>query len=133
MTYAWRVERDRNAYSGELMPGWVVRSLEDGSFPSYKVWWTHGHFDTWQQAMAKADKESRTVTVTLPRVGEEVTIPSQYDAKDEPPLQVRFTNRMTWIYQHGYKTESSFIVLDVDQLEALALALLTHGKPRRAR
>ncbi|QMV86359.1 hypothetical protein HW450_06595 [Corynebacterium hindlerae] len=118
MTYAWRVERDRNAYSGELMPGWVVKSLEDGALPSYKVWWTHGHFDTWQQAMAKADKESRTRTVTLPA---------------DPRHAGRFSLRVkhhaygTVIKIQSLKSTQNLVVIK-EEAEALALALLTHAK-----
>ena len=126
----WRVERERHAYTGELMPGWVVKKQEEGSLPTFKTWWKGAAFETWQEALAYADEQARTITATLPRVGETVIIPSQHDAKDEPPLLVRFTNRMTWIYQHS-DDYNEFIVLDVDHLEPLALALLAHARKER--
>ena len=118
------------------MSKWQVKKFCDDFFsPDHTEWvaWPEGGwtecqaFPTHAEALAYADKQARTITVTLPRVGETVIIPSQHDAKDEPPLLVRFTNRMTWIYQHS-DDYNEFIVLDVDHLEPLALALLAHAE-----
>lgn len=114
----WRVERGF---------WWVAMQVDE---QGREIPGTAKRFTTHAQALAYADQMSRTITATLPRVGETVIIPSQHDAKDEPPLLVRFTNRMTWIYQHS-DDYNDFIVLDADHLEPLALALLAHARKER--
>ena len=116
------------------MSKWKVEGITSRYYRAPRCWDVYDpnggfwrSFDTHAEALAYADEKARTITATLPRVGETVTIPSQHDAKDEPPLLVRFTNRMTWIYQHS-DDYNDFIVLDVDHLEPLALALLAHAE-----
>ena len=58
----WRVERERHAYTGELMPGWVVKKQEDGFLPTFKTWWKGATWETWQEALAYADAQARTMT-----------------------------------------------------------------------
>ena len=56
----WRVERERHAYTGELMPGWVVKKQEDGFPPTFKTWWKGATWETWQEALAYADAQATT-------------------------------------------------------------------------
>ena len=113
----WRVERERHAYTGELLPGWVVKKQEDGVLPTFKTWWKGAAWETWQEALAYADRKARTREVVLPGPD--------------------------WLTRHGvqldadrYRTSAKanslecgiYIDIPTQDLRPLALALLAHAE-----
>ena len=121
----WRVERERHAYTGELMPGWVVKKQEDGSLPTFKTWWKGATFETWQEALAYADRKARTREVVLPRVDD----PTSIDENDLDIMICRLDN-LICIDQPSFSKpgENELIVIHTEFVEEVALALLAHAE-----
>ena len=121
----WRVERERHAYTGELMPGWVVKKKEDGSLPTFKTWWKGATWETWQEALAYADRKARTREVVLPRVDDPTTI-------DEDDLEIMIFSIADHICitqpRLSEPSEIDVVAITPEFVEEVALALLAHAE-----
>ena len=124
----WRVERERHAYTGELMPGWVVKKQEDESLPTFKTWWKGATWETWQEALAYADKRARTREVVLPRVDN----PTSIDENDLDIMVVSVANGIGIAQpKFGKPGEDEVICMYPEFVEEVALALLAHARKER--
>lgn len=112
----WRVERERHAYTGELMPGWVVKKQEDGFLPTFKTWWKGTTWETWQEALTYADKLARTREVVLPR---DTARPSEH--LEIGPMY--WGGAVVTTVDDGAR-----LLLSPKEIRPLALALLAHAE-----
>ena len=106
---SWLIRKMAQQWPGGLR-GWRVSDGEG------EYW----YFDTWQQAMNHADEMSRTVEVTLPRVGSSVAFPGS---------QIRVFDGVYWvtIAEEGLGTAAHVSEDDIKEL-GLALLALHYGK-----
>lgn len=129
---------------------WVVVRRRQGEprvsplWPGWSAWCELGgrggivtqikSFDTHAEALAYADRRSRTIEVTLPRHTAEEIIPTQEDGEPAWEVDVAdYHNGHSWILQYDGEVchecgrdGISRIVVQDDQRPALALHLLAH-------
>lgn len=117
----------------EAMNGWFVvhpgdvLRMDDGRL---ECWAVHSRHDTWEEAMQEADRQARTVTVTLPAPQAVHTIPAA--VPDEHPIYVHTAGQLTEISATSSQGRMR-INLYHAELEPLALALLAHARKEQHR
>lgn len=104
----WYVNRAWLSTLGEYR--WIAET-DDGDWHE---------FETWREAQDFADKQARTITVTLPRIEGKHTV-TPYPETD--PLMVDTWSGGTVIFTGQSDTQ---ILLTQRELKPLALALLAH-------
>lgn len=114
----WKVRRERGMFWDEddelcTGPRWHVTS------PMGVSW---GNFATHDEAMSRVDRESRTITVTLPR--DPHLKRYRLDVRRHPYGEVIELRRR--------KTDNIRTAIPRDSWEPLALALLAHARKEKA-
>lgn len=106
----------------EAMNGWLVAHPGDvfrGGDGLLECWDVHSRHHTWEEAMQEADRQARTMTVTLPAYQNPTTI------NVDPPSPVT-------IYTPGPFTRIEAGKMRINlfrhELEQVALALLAHAR-----
>ena len=114
----------------ETMNGWLVvhpgdiLRMDDGRL---ECWDVHSRHHTWEEAMQEADRMARTVSVTLPRVGDIHALPLSSKAHKEDPILVSHDPPEVRIRYSAQGTTNT-LCLFRDELEPVARVLLAHAR-----
>ena len=112
----------------ETMNGWLVVHpgdvfrMDDGRL---ECWDVHSRHHTWEEAMQEADRQARTVTVTLPAdPGKVLPVTGVMMSRDPEGVWIEHTYRVAWDWD---------ITIPDAYRETVALALLAHARKEQHR
>lgn len=113
--------------SAGAMNGWLVIHPGDvfrGGDGLLDCWNVHSRHHTWEEAIQEADRMARTDTVTLPRVQDKHEI----KVSDDVTVPIIVWKNRKGDFTVKERGTLGSVELSPDELEPVALVLLTHAR-----